>query len=393
MRDTLIIDAKNIKHRLDISGWRIAIFIFCKLCEFFDVYITLNYFSILKIFFKFYSNIIILIFFLLLLSFLEIYYLKIFFFNFLFSYCFIGTFFYSYYYTYMCFKNNFIIIAIIGAAIIAILATYYLIKINDGFNHYKSFFEGDFGGDNEKIYKTLTKSLLILLILLFLFLPLLKKLISDNANNFKSIFSWLLSSGFVSSLVPFIFKSLNPGYRSIIIMNDNGVIIKNLLSQYASTFYFWFNNDKNRSTQVRFVGWCYGSNIKKINHRQWEISKIHYYSPIIENINHILEYDPFENVASFGKSAVLSFKLDEKLKKHIVNSTDSICLIYMNSTGNFYAKKLFFNSIKDKKSKNIIMNIIYAIKNFISLPLASKKQKLINGIKKIKLIIKNKLHK
>ena len=393
MRDTLIIDAKNIKHRLDISGWRIAIFIFCKLCEFFDVYITLNYFSILKIFFKFYSNIIILIFFLLLLSFLEIYYLKIFFFNFLFSYCFIGTFFYSYYYTYMCFKNNFIIIAIIGAAIIAILATHYLIKINDGFNHYKSFFEGDFGGDNEKIYKTLTKSLLILLILLFLFLPLLKKLISDNANNFKSIFSWLLSSGFVSSLVPFIFKSLNPGYRSIIIMNDNGVIIKNLLSQYASTFYFWFNNDKNRSTQVRFVGWCYGSNIKKINHRQWEISKIHYYSPIIENINHILEYDPFENVASFGKSAVLSFKLDEKLKKHIVNSTDSICLIYMNSTGNFYAKKLFFNSIKDKKSKNIIMNIIYAIKNFISLPLASKKQKLINGIKKIKLIIKNKLHK
>ena len=393
MRDTLIIDAKNIKHRLDISGWRIAIFIFCKLCEFFDVYITLNYFSILKIFFKFYSNIIILIFFLLLLSFLEIYYLKIFFYNFLFSYCFIGTFFYSYYYTYMCFKNNFIIIAIIGAAIIAILATHYLIKINDGFNHYKSFFEGDFGGDNEKIYKTLTKSLLILLILLFLFLPLLKKLISDNANNFKSIFSWLLSSGFVSSLVPFIFKSLNPGYRSIIIMNDNGVIIKNLLSQYASTFYFWFNNDKNRSTQVIFVGWCYGSNIKKINHRQWEISKIHYYSPIIENINHILEYDPFENVASFGKSAVLSFKLDEKLKKHIVNSTDSICLIYMNSTGNFYAKKLFFNSIKDKKSKNIIMNIIYAIKNFISLPLASKKQKLINGIKKIKLIIKNKLHK
>ena len=392
MRDTLIIDAKNIKHRLDISGWRIAIFIFCKLCEFFDVYITLNYFSILKIFFEFYSNIIILIFFLLLLSFLEIYYLKIFFFNFLFSYCFIGTFFYSYYYTYIHFKNNFIIIAIIVAAIIAILATHYLIKINDGFNHYKSFFEGDFGGDNEKIYKTLTKSLLILLILLFLFLPLLKKeslekLISDNANNFKSILSWLLSSGIVSYLVPTIFKILNPGYRSIIIMNDNGVVIRNLLKLDSSKFYFWLNNDQNSPTQVRFVGWCFGSNIKKINHHQWKISKMHYYTP-----NNVLEYDPFENVTNFGKSTILSFKLDEKLKKHIVNSTDSICLIYMNSTGNFYAKKLFLFDQR-QKSKNIIMNIIYAINNFISLPLASKKQKLINGIKKIKLIIKNKLHK
>ena len=236
MRDTLIIDAKNIKHRLDISGWRIAIFIFCKLCEFFDVYITLNYFSILKIFFKFYSDIIILIFFLLLLSFLEIYYLKIFFFNFLFSYCFIVTFFYSYYYTYIHFKNNFIIIAIIVAAIIAILATHYLIKINDGFNHYKSFFEGDFGGDNEDKYfffKILLFSIcifLILILLILLFLPLLKKeslkeVISDNANNFKSILSWLLSSGIVSYLVPTIFKILNPGYRSIIIMNDNGVFM------------------------------------------------------------------------------------------------------------------------------------------------------------------------
>lgn len=389
MRDTLIIDAKNIKHRLDISGWRIAMFIFCKLCEFCDVYITLNYFSILKIFFKFYSNIIILIFFLLLLSFLEIYRLKIFFFNFLFSF-FIVTFFYSRDYKYIYLKNNFIIIYIIVAAIIAILVTHYLIKITDGFNDYKSFFEGDFGGDNKKNYKTLTKYLLIFFIV-FLIAIIIASLFSPKSLEIKNIISLmssgLIGSGFIGNLVPTIFKILNPGYRSIIIMNDNGVVIRNLLKLDSSKFYFWFNNDQNSPTQVRFVGWCFGSNIKKINHHQWKISKMHYYTP-----NNVLEYDPFENVTNFGKSTILSFKLDEKLKKHIVNSTDSICLIYMNSTGNFYAKKLFLFDQR-QKSKNIIMNIIYAINNFISLPLASKKQKLINGIKKIKLIIKNKLHK
>lgn len=386
MKDTLIIDAKNVKHRLDIRDWQIEIFIFCKFCEFFDVYITLNYFSILKIFFKFYSNIIILIFFLLFLSFFEIYYIQIFFFNFLFSYCFIVTFVYSYYYTHIYLKNNFIILAIIVALIIALLLTCFCIKkINKFYNlKYKGFFEGDFGIVNEDSYIILNIIIGIVLLTLFAVIYIVPALSEIK----KNIVAILISSGLIGNLVPFIFKGLNPGYRSIIIMNDNGVVIRNLLKLDSSKFYFWFDNDQNSPTQVRFVGWCFGSNIKKINHHQWKISKMHYYTP-----NNVLEYDPFENVTNFGKSTILSFKLDEKLKKHIVNSTDSICLIYMNSTGNFYAKKLFFYLIKDKKSKNIIMNIIYAIKNFISLPLASKKQKLINGIKKIKLIIKNKLHK
>lgn len=406
MKDTLIIDAKNIKHRLDIRDWQIEIFIFCKFCEFFDIYFILFFPTSLKVFFSSSVYITIEIVLLLFLSLLEIHSSKLFIFFLFFSYSFISTFFYSLMYLPKYKKNFFIKIAIIVALIIALSLTYFCTKkINKFYNlKYKGFFEGDFGIVNEDKYfffKILLFSIrifliFILILLIFRFLPLLKKLslkkviklISDNANNFKSILSWLLSSGIVSYLVPTIFKILNPGYRSIIIMNDNGVVIRNLLKLDSSKFYFWFDNDQNSPTQVRFVGWCFGSNIKKINHHQWKISKMHYYTP-----NNVLEYDPFENVTNFGKSTILSFKLDKKLKKHIVNSTDSICLIYMNSTGNFYAKKLFFYLIKDKKSKNIIMNIIYAIKNFISLPLASKKQKLINGIKKIKLIIKNKLHK
>lgn len=399
LRDELIIDAKKINNRLDIRDWQIEIFIFCKFCEFFDIYFIFFFPTSLKVFFSSSVYIIFEIVLLVFLSLFEIHSSKVFIFFLFFSYSLIFTFFYSLMYLPKYKKNFFIIIAIIVALIIALLLTYFCTKkINKFYNlKYKGFFEGDFGIVNEDKYfffKILLFSICIFLIpLIPLFLHLLtkeslKKVISNNANNFKSIFSWLLSSGFVSYLFPTIFKILNPGYRSIIIMNDNGVVIRNLLKLDSSKFYFWLNNDQNRPTQVRFVGWCFGSNIKKINHHQWKISKIHYYTP-----NNVLEYDPFENVTNFGKSTILSFKLDEKLKKHIVNSTDNICLIYMNSTGNFYAKKLFFYLIKDKKSKNIIMNIIYAIKNFISLPLVSKKQKLINGIKKIKLIIKNKLHK
>lgn len=388
----MIIDTKKIKNKLDIRDWKIEIFIFGKFCELFNIYITFKYFSILKISFSPSIKIIITILFILLLSLLEIHSSKAMIFIFFYSYSFIFTFYYSLRYVFACIKYGFIIIAIIVAAIIALLITRFITKSTEGIYDYKGFFESDFGIDNKDSYIILNIIIGIVLLTLFAVIYIFPAL-SEIKKNIVAILPGLISSGLIGNLIPFIFKGLNHSYRSISTMNENGVVIRNLLKLDSSKFYLWFNNDQNSPTQVRYVGWCFGSSIKKINHYQWKISNMHYYTPIITNISNILEYDPFENVTNFGKSAILTFKLDNKLKNHIVKDNDCICIIYMDSIGNFYAKKLFFNSIKDKKSKNILINKIYAIKNNISLTFIDKEPKHISYIKKLKLIIKNKFHK
>ena len=332
MRNTFIIDAKKIKYRLDISAWRIAFFVFSKLLEFFDGYFTLIFFS------NFSKNTISLFILicLFLLSFIEIYSFKACFFIFLCSYLYIILLSISYTY----FKSHVIALALL-VVIIALLINFIFGRITNGFYDYKSFFEDDFGSDNKNSYHVIFIILAIGFILMVYYLASLK-----NIKNISVICSGLISSGVIGSLIPTFLKNLIHSYRSISIMDDNGVVIKNFLNINSSTFCFWFNNDKNNSIHLRFIGWSFGSNIKKTNHQHWEISKInYYYGPLVENINNVPEYTPFEfeNVKPFEMSTILFFKLDSELKEYISKAKDNICLIYMDSAGNFYAKKLLFD--------------------------------------------------
>ena len=102
-----------------------------------------------------------------------------------------------------------------------------------------------------------------------------------------------------------------------------------------------------------------------------ENTNMNFSSPIIENTNSDLKYNAFETVEVFGMSTILSFKLDKDFKKNIYKTTDNICLIYMDSNGFFYTKKLFFdlnqNGADDKADYiNYTRKLVFIIKNFIS---------------------------
>jgi len=338
----LKIDVRKLKNRFDFSDWRIALFIFSKFFELSDIYITSTYFS---------QNIInsdIFIFLVLVLSFIELYNLNIFIFTTFYSY----TYSFAFYYSYKYIKSCFFITTIVSPFLIASLFTFFLIKSGKGFYSNKSFFEDDFGNYCENSRRPV-HLLFLSIILFFVILWSIPFLLTDIKNTNDIIKNILkIGSGVIGALVPALLENLIHSYRSISIMDNNGVVVKNSLNPNASIFYFWFTNDKNSSIQVKFLGWCYGSNIKKANHNQWEISAINYYNPmydsIVQNTNSTLKYTPFEfeDVKIFGMSTILSFKLDKEFKRHLFKTTDNICLIYIDSAGNFYAKKLHFDFIQ-----------------------------------------------
>lgn len=364
----LKIDVKKLKKRFDFNILRIELFIFCKFFELLDIYITSTYFPLNN---NIKTDVFVLLF--LFLSIIELNCLQISFFTIFFSY----TYFFTFYYSYNYFKDYFLIVAILSALVLGILFTFFLIKSDKELYSNKSFFEADFGSDS---YSTI--SLLLLFLCFFLAIPVIYiflvivtnkqgiKYIIKNLKNLKNlknitkICSALISSGVIGALTPMLLENLIHNYRSISIMDNNGVVIKNSLNQNSSIFYFWFTNDKSSSIQVKFLGWCYGSNIKKINHNQWEISAVNYYNPIYDSIE-------FEDVKAFEMSTILSFKLDTELKRHIFKTTDNICLIYIDSAGNFYAKKLFFDFIQEPErisyKKKLIRHINHIKKLIVSI--------------------------
>lgn len=369
MRNTLTLDAKKIKNRLDISFSRIALLIISKLIECFDIYITLLHFN------DFPKNIICLITLICLFSllFIEIYSLEAFLGIFLWSYAYLFLLTWFYGHINLC-------IIILISFILAALISFSIIIFSNGFYDYKYFFEDDFGRDNKSYFLGIPPSLLIIFAVVP---PVIISSLSNTIKLFSVICSLLINSGLIKELFSLLIKNLIHNSRSILIMNSNGVVIKNLLNPNSSTFYFWFNNDKNSPIRVRFIGWCYGSNIKKINRHQWKIPNMNFYnpiientnmnfsSPIIENTNSDLKYKAFETVEVFGMSTILSFKLDKDFKKNIYKTTDNICLIYMDSNGFFYTKKLFFdlnqNGADDKADYiNCTRKLVFIIKNFIS---------------------------